>query len=601
MAQLREVREHLNISAGVDVFKDGHLYQLMLRKELETLNRIASSHSFCKTSSSALAIWLRMWIADVEEKYENKYLMDTSLANGALRPPAPKPHVQQQFRPRIEEKRWLQVNPLGVALGVATPGRNICKNSVCLNSTTSGNLSGDDGSETEYEELTLESVQKLYEELFEDWTKRNKLNSNLMKENAELKSMAKENVELKAVVAKLEVLLSKKDLELGKTKEDLQKATETLSKFNSSTSKLESILLMGRDEKKGLGFKDSVFEIGESSKSTIFVKGKDDTSPQPQSKSPIKSSSSKRQPAALISKKRKRRYICHYCFKPGHIRPYCFKLRDDRMNQKSSQMLPRMLSNTFRNTSHHRPTVRQIWVPKLKTHCNVVYTSLKTNTAGHWYFDSGSSRHMTGSREHLIDYVEQKCGRVTYGGGAKGKIVGKGTLNVERLPKLHNVLHVEGLNSNLISISQLCDDNLLVKFDKHTCEVFDETNLCIMTGTRSSDNFYQIGEELSCKHAEVSELDLWHQKLGHASFKTMKNLSKYDAVRDLKKKTAEDDVDEFLEIPISLENADVAPDVATSDTTPDTEVTEAADETNNDDDAVDDGQNIPSKIQKNHP
>ncbi|XP_075475265.1 uncharacterized protein LOC142506014 [Primulina tabacum] len=303
--------------------------------------------------------------------------MDPSLANGALRPPAPKPPVQQQFRPRNEEKRWLQVNPL-----------------VCLKSTTSGNLSGDDESGADDEEITLESVQKLYEELFEDWTKRNKLNSSLMKEN----------VELKAVVAKLEVILSKKDLELG-----------------------------------------------------------------------------------------------------------------------------------------------------------------------HWYFDSGSSRHMTGSREYLTDYVEQKCGRVTYGGGAKGKIVGKGTLSVEGLPKLHNVLHVVGLNSNLISISQLCDDNLHVKFDKHTCEVFDETNMCIMTGTRSSDNYYQIGEGLSCKHAEVSELDLWHQKLGHASFKTLKNLN-------LKKKTAEDDVDEFLKIPISLENADVAPDVATSDTTPDTEVTEAADE-----------------------
>ncbi|XP_075492434.1 uncharacterized protein LOC142530486 [Primulina tabacum] len=219
---------------------------------------------------------------------------------------------------------------LDVALGVATPGRNICKNSVCLKSTTSGNLSGDDESEADYEELTLESVQKLYVELFEDWTKRNKLNSSLMKDN----------VELKVVVAKLEVILSKKDLEL-----------------------------------------------------------------------------------------------CH------------------------------------------------------------------------WYFDSGSSRHMTGSQEHLTDYVEKKCGRVTYGGGSKGRIVEKGTLNVTRI---------------------------------------------------RTDHY-------------------------------------------LKKKTAEDDMDEFLEIPISLENADVAPDVATSDTTPDTEVTEAADETNNDDDAVDDGQNIPSKIQKNHP
>ncbi|XP_073277698.1 uncharacterized protein [Primulina huaijiensis] len=403
----------------------------------------------------------------------------------------------------LTERRWLQVNPLGVALGVATPGRNICEKSICLKFKTSGNSSADDDLEADDEEITLESVQKLYEELFEDWTKRNKLNSTLMKENTDLK----------AVVAKLEVILSKKDLELCKTKDELQKATETLSKFNKSTSKLESILLMGRDDKKSLGFK--------------------------------------RQPAAPIPKKRKRRYVCHYCFKPGHIRPYCFKLLDDCMYRKSSQMLPRMLSNISRNTSYHRPTVTQIWVQKVKTHCNVVYTSLKTNTAGHWYFDSGSSRNMTGSREYLIDYVDQKCGRVTYGGGAKGKIVGKGTLNVEGLPKLHNVLHVEGLNSNLISISQLCDDNLHVKFDKHTCEVFDEANICIMT--------------------------------------------------DLKNKTVEDDVEDLLENQIPLKNTDVAPDAAISGTTCDTEVTELQENANSDDETVDDGPSIPIKIQKNHP
>ncbi|XP_073026767.1 uncharacterized protein [Primulina eburnea] len=263
-----------------------------------------------------------------------------------------------------------------VALGVATPGRNNCEKSVCFNSTVSGNLSEDD-LEVDGEELTLESVQKLYEELFEDWTKRNKLNANLMKENAELKSVVKENADLKAVVAKLE-------------------ATETLSKFNSSTSKLETILSMGRDDKKGLGFKDSVYETGETSKSTVFVKVKTETFTTPLSKSPIKSIPSKRQPTASVPKKRKR---------------------------------------------------------------------------------SGSSRHMTGSRDHLIDYVEQKCGRVTYEGGAKGKIVGN--------------------------------------------------------GIRSSDNCYQIGEELSCKHVQITDLDLWHRKLGHANFKTLKNLSKYDAVRGM--------------------------------------------------------------------
>ncbi|XP_073019471.1 uncharacterized protein [Primulina eburnea] len=404
------------------------------------------------------------------------------------------------------EKCWLQVNPLGVA----TPRRNTCSESVCLKSTSFGDSSVDDDLEVDEVETTLESVQKLYEELYADWTKRNKLNSTLMKENTELK----------VVVAKLEVILRKKDLELGKTMDELQKATETLSKFNSSTSKIDSILLMGRDDKKGLGFKDSVFEIGKCSKSAVFVKGKVEASTKSQSILSIKSSPPRRQHAISVPKKRKCRYVCHYCY----------KLRDDCMKQKLRWMLPRMLSNISRNTSNRRPTVRQISVPKVKPCCNVVYTSLKTNTAGIWYFDSGSSRHMTGSREHLTDYVEQKSGRVTYGGGAKGKIVEKGTLNVEGLPTLHNVFHGEGLNSNLISISQLCDDNLYVKFDKHTCEVFD---ICIMTGTRSSDNCYQIGEEHTCKHAQVGELDLWYQKLGHVNFKTLRKLCKYDAVRGM--------------------------------------------------------------------
>ncbi|XP_073138435.1 uncharacterized protein [Henckelia pumila] len=52
-------------------------------------------------------------------------------------------------------------------------------------------------------------------------------------------------------------------------------------------------------------------------------------------------------------------------------------------------------------------------------------------------------------------------------------------------------------------------------------------------GTRSIDNCYQVGEELACRHSKVYEFSLWHQKLGHVNFKTLKNLSKFEAVRGL--------------------------------------------------------------------
>ncbi|XP_075483595.1 uncharacterized protein LOC142523747 [Primulina tabacum] len=199
---------------------------------------------------------------------------------------------------------------------------------------------------------------------------------------------------------------------------------------------------------------------------------------------------------------------------------------------------------------------------------------------GAWYFDSECSRHMTGSKEHLIDYLEVKSGRVTYGGGAKGRIVGKGTLNFDGLPVLHNVLHVEGLNSNLISISQLCDDDL------------HELGLLIIA---------ILWEKVMIAwSAKVRNLDLWHQKLGHVSFKTLKNLCKFEVVRE---KYKEDNTEGLLDTSEPSTSTGVEPSEVTPGTTPPLNKTEAMENEDVDDDVViiDSGRDILSKIQKNHP
>ncbi|XP_073049518.1 uncharacterized protein [Primulina eburnea] len=449
----------------------------------------------------------------------------------------------------------------------------------------------------------------MYEEFYEDWIKINKVNAILSKENTELKSQ----------VSRLEVILSKKDLELCKVKEELGEATQILAKLNSSSSKLDSLLMIGKNDKAGLGYTNHQYETGESSnterKPTVFVKRSAEISNTSHTEKGV---SSKGQISTKKSKSRKRQFICHYCFRPGHIKPYCFRLRDVYKRWESEKVLPQVLYNTRRNTANRKSSVKRVWVPKANIQCSVIYTSLKTNIAGIWYFDSGCSRHMTGSKDHLIDYVELRSVHVTYGGGAKGRIAGKGTLNVDGLPSLQNVLYVEGLNSNLISISQLCDDGLHFKFDKDICEVFDNANTCILTGTRSADNCYQLGEDLMCNHSKVSELNLWHRKLGHANFKTLKNLGKYDTVRgmpnlssgtpyvcgacqkDLTGKTIEDDIDGLLNVSETLPNTDVAPGVVTPESTP--ALAESNDEpgeyTVNDDDVTNEGFDIPSKIQK---
>ena len=57
-------------------------------------------------------------------------------------------------------------------------------------------------------------------------------------------------------------------------------------------------------------------------------------------------------------------------------------------------------------------------------------------------------------------------GFVTFGDNSKGKIIGIGNVGKEPSPIIENVLLVDGLKHNLLSISQLCDKKNRVIFDK---------------------------------------------------------------------------------------------------------------------------------------
>ena len=69
-----------------------------------------------------------------------------------------------------------------------------------------------------------------------------------------------------------------------------------------------------------------------------------------------------------------------------------------------------------------------------------------------WYLDSGCSRHMTGDRSLFKIFESKKGGNVTFGDGSKSQITGKGTTSLLGLLDIENVLYVEGLRVNLLSI-----------------------------------------------------------------------------------------------------------------------------------------------------
>ena len=70
-----------------------------------------------------------------------------------------------------------------------------------------------------------------------------------------------------------------------------------------------------------------------------------------------------------------------------------------------------------------------------------------------WYLDSDCSRHMTGDRSLFKVFKSKKGDNITFGDGNKSQINGKGIISLLGLPDIANVLYVESLRVNLLSIS----------------------------------------------------------------------------------------------------------------------------------------------------
>ena len=105
----------------------------------------------------------------------------------------------------------------------------------------------------------------------------------------------------------------------------------------------------------------------------------------------------------------------------------------------------------------HKRQIRENTIPidlssKHKV-CFMMKSVFKVMDACLWYLDSGCLRHMTEDQSLFKFFETKKGGNVTFGNGSKSQIKGKGIITLPRLLDIANVLYVEGLRVNLLSIS----------------------------------------------------------------------------------------------------------------------------------------------------
>ena len=125
-----------------------------------------------------------------------------------------------------------------------------------------------------------------------------------------------------------------------------------------------------------------------------------------------------------------------------------------------------------------------------------MFNALKAKYFGEWYLDSGYSRHMTGDTTYFTSLENYNGGVVTFGDGNLTCVKGKGSIVILGYPKLDEVLYVEGLKANLLSISQMHDKEHKVNFHQDFCEIVNKEGKVIIIGHRTVDNCYAINHTL---------------------------------------------------------------------------------------------------------
>jgi len=115
---------------------------------------------------------------------------------------------------------------------------------------------------------------------------------------------------------------------------------------------------------------------------------------------------------------------------------------------------------------------------------------------------------------------------------------GTGTIGNSSI-SINNVWLVDGLEHNLLSISQFCDNGYDVMFEKTNCIVINKDNKSIVFKGKREENVCKINfselvdQKVICLLSMNDKKWVWHRRLGQANWRLISKLSKLQLVKGL--------------------------------------------------------------------
>ncbi|GJS83529.1 hypothetical protein Tco_0750070 [Tanacetum coccineum] len=130
-----------------------------------------------------------------------------------------------------------------------------------------------------------------------------------------------------------------------------------------------------------------------------------------------------------------------------------------------------------------------------------------------WIVDSGCSKHMTGDRSLLRNFIKKFMGTIRFRNDNFIAITDYGDYIQGNITIFH-VYYVEGLGHNLFSVGQFCDGDLEVAFRSKTCYVRNLEGDDLLIG-RCESNLYTISifdmaaSSLVCLMSKATSTKSW--------------------------------------------------------------------------------------------
>ena len=162
-----------------------------------------------------------------------------------------------------------------------------------------------------------------------------------------------------------------------------------------------------------------------------------------------------------------------------------------------------------------------------------------------WYVDSGASSHYCRHREWFTTFEPITGQVVALGDGRRVPLTGRGTISVNvsisdgahTYGTFQNVQYVPDLTANLLSVAALTACGLTVNFHDKECAIRNQHGKVIGLATKAANKLFHLrvvkgpatalkatGKALAASQPRHDSLQLWHHRLGHVNYATVRQL-----------------------------------------------------------------------------